>query len=160
MFLFQLIQALDERKVPYLLVGGYALGLQGIVRATVDIDLVVSLKENHLVLAEEALRGLGLESRLPVRASEIAHFHEEYRKERNLIAWTFIDYKNPTRQVDLLMTPPLRSLRGDTVSVNGMKIKVATKKTLLQMKLASNRPGDQVDILRLQKAIQGEKRQK
>lgn len=83
---------------------------------------------------------------------------EEYRKERNLIAWSFVDSRNPSRQVDLLIYPPLRSLKSELISVHGIKIRVATKATLLEMKRAANREEDQLDIKRLEEALHAKKK--
>lgn len=33
---------------------------------------------------------------------------KEYIENRNLIAWSFVDYQNPSRQVDILITKDLR----------------------------------------------------
>ncbi len=158
MFLIKLLDAFEKNNIPYVLVGGYALALQGIVRATVDIDLAVSLNKSHLVKAEKALNDLGLQSRIPIRAKDLAQFHEEYRKERNLIAWSFVDSKDVSRQVDLLFYPPIKSLKSELVSVHGLKVCVATKKTLLEMKKSANRPQDQMDITRLEEALREEKK--
>jgi hypothetical protein len=153
---FDLISAFEKAKIPYCLVGGYALALQGIVRATVDIDLVVSLQEPHLKEAEEVLKTLGLTSRIPVSAKEIAKFHEEYRTNRNLIAWSFVDFKNPSRQVDLLLYPSLKSVKSERIKVQNVSVNVATKKSLLKMKEAANRPEDQLDIQKLREAVKNE----
>lgn len=160
MFLLELCKAFSRNEIPYCLVGGYALALHGIVRATMDVDFAISLKQDHLETAEQALRALGLESRIPVRAQDISQFHEEYRLKRNLIAWSFVDAKNPTRQVDLLLHPPLKQLKTETISLHGLKIPVATKKTLLEMKRSSNRPEDQLDIQKLEEALEKEKSKK
>jgi hypothetical protein len=158
LLLLELVKIFEKEKIPYLLVGGYALALQGIVRATMDVDFVVSLKEEHLVKAEKTLNQMGLQARIPVRAKDVAQFHEEYRLQRNLIAWSFVDFRDPSRQVDLLIHPPLKSLKSETISVHGIKVRVATKKTLLEMKRAANRPEDQLDISRLEEALRHEKR--
>jgi hypothetical protein len=156
--LLEIVRKFEAEKIPYLLVGGYALALHGIVRATMDVDLAVSLDEPHLTKAEKVLNDLGLQSRIPVRAKDMAQFHEEYRKNRNLIAWSFVDFRDPSRQVDLLIHPPIRSLKSEVISVHGTIIRVATKKTLLEMKRAANRPEDQLDISRLEEALREEKK--
>ena len=61
--------ALHDAGVRYLVVGGVAVVLQGHVRTTVDLDLVVGLSTDNLTAAVTALTGLGLEPRLPVRAT-------------------------------------------------------------------------------------------
>lgn len=156
MLILDLVSQLEAAKIPYVIVGGYALAFHQIVRATVDIDLVVSLKEPDLESVEKILNKLGLKSRIPVRAKDIARFHQEYRKERNMIAWSFVDFQDPTRQVDLLIDPPLKTIKSELVSVHGRKVRIATKKSLLGMKRAANRPEDQMDILRLEEALREE----
>jgi len=39
---------LNERKVNYLVVGGIALVLHGVVRLTADLDLIVKLQSDNL----------------------------------------------------------------------------------------------------------------
>lgn len=157
MLLYEIADAFEKEKVPYALVGGYALALHGIVRATVDVDFVVSLKEKHLEAAEKILLKLGLTSRLPLRAREVSQFHEEYRTKRDLIAWSFVDFKDPSRQVDLLIFPLIKDVKSELISVHGQKIRVATKKSLLAMKRLANRAEDQLDIKKLEEAIRNEK---
>ena len=150
----ELCRAFNQEKIPYAVVGGYALALHGIIRATVDIDFVVSLDEKHLKTTEGLLKKEGLQSRIPIRAQDVAQFHEEYRKNRNLIAWSFVDFKDPTRQVDLLIFPYLNDLETEQISVHGVKVRVATLKSLLKMKRLANRPEDQLDIQKIQEALQ------
>src|SRR5690242_18953967 len=47
----------DELGIPYAVVGALAMGAHGYVRATVDVDLLVTLEGNQT--AREKLEGLG-----------------------------------------------------------------------------------------------------
>ncbi|MCI0409391.1 MAG: hypothetical protein L0191_12675, partial [Acidobacteria bacterium] len=94
MLLLRVIRALNEARVPYAVVGGYAVALHGAVRGTVDVDLVIRFKAVDFQRTERALVSLGLQSRLPITAAEVFQFREEYLQNRNLRAWTFI---NPAR---------------------------------------------------------------
>lgn len=149
MFLFELTDAFEKNQLSYALVGGYALALHGVVRATIDIDFVLRLNLHDFELAEKVLGSLGLQSRLPVRAQDIIKMRTEYIKNRNLIAWSFVDYKNPSRQVDILIVLDYTKLNVEKISVAGRKIVVATLKELIKMKTASGRPQDLVDIQNL-----------
>ena len=111
MLLYELVDELTKAKLPYAVVGGYALALQGIVRATMDVDLVLNLTLRDFEKVESVFEELGLKSRLPVRAQDIIKMREEYIKNRNLVAWSFVDYKSPSRQVDILITENLRKLK-------------------------------------------------
>jgi nucleotidyltransferase AbiEii toxin of type IV toxin-antitoxin system len=146
MFLYELTDAFNAAKLKYALVGGYALALHGLVRATMDVDFVLSLTQNDFELAEKTLGKIGLQSRLPVRAQDIIKMRKEYIENRNLIAWSFIDYKNPSRQVDIIITKDLKDMDTLKISVGGRKLSVASLQELLKMKTEAGRPQDLVDI--------------
>jgi hypothetical protein len=69
MFLERLIRTLNSHKLPYAIVGGYAVALHGAVRGTIDIDLVIQFQESHFIKLEKVLTEIGLESKIPVKAS-------------------------------------------------------------------------------------------
>jgi predicted nucleotidyltransferase len=48
-----LVNALEERGVSYALIGGFAMALRGVQRATVDLDLILMLE--HLETADQIL---------------------------------------------------------------------------------------------------------
>ncbi len=158
MFLYELTDAFQAAKLPFILVGGYALALHGIVRATMDVDFVLHLNLNDYSKAEECLKLLGLTSRIPVRAKDIIQFRQEYISERNLIAWSFVDFKNPSRQVDILITMDISDIDVTKISVAGRKIPVASLKSLLKMKTEAGRPQDQVDIILIQEKLNEKKK--
>ncbi len=58
MLIYDIIDIFDKVKLKYAIVGGYALALHGLVRATVDVDLVLSLRMEDFELAEESLKKL------------------------------------------------------------------------------------------------------
>lgn len=149
MFVLDVVAEFSRRKIKFALVGGYALALHGIVRATMDVDLVLGLSSKSLHEAESALKAIGLTSRIPVKASDIAEFRTEYIKNRNLVAWSFVDFNDPTRQVDLLIVLGIEEITVEKVSFGGKTIPVASLEDLLKMKLSANRPEDQSDISKI-----------
>ena len=157
---YPLIEALKKSNIQFAVVGGYALALHGIVRATVDIDFVLKINLKNYESAEDCLRKLGLNSRIPVRAQDIIKMREEYINERNLLAWSFVDYKNPSRQVDILITTDISDLEVVHISVAGLKVPVASLSTLLKMKQKSGRPQDLVDVERIKEVINENKSKK
>lgn len=146
MFLFSVIDSLEKAKVKYAVAGGYALALQGIVRATIDVGLVVKLNKTQLKAAQLALESLGLTSRLPLKAEEVIDFREEYIRDKNLIAWSFVDYKDPSKIVDILVINDLSSYDLMKVSVSGRKIPVISLKSLYKMKTGTGRKKDELDL--------------
>lgn len=146
MLLYELVDAFNAIKLKYALIGGYALALHGLVRATMDVDFILTLKQSDFELAEQTLQKLGLQSRLPIRAQELFKMREEYIQKRNLLAWSFVDYADPCRQVDILITKDLANLQTEKISVAGRKISVATLNEILKMKQAAGRPQDLIDV--------------
>jgi hypothetical protein len=146
MLLYDVIDAFDKAKLKYVIVGGYALALHGIVRATMDIDIVLSLNLKDFEMAESTLEKIGLQSRLPVRAKDVISMRKEYIENRNLIAWSFVDYKNPSRQLDILITNDLKDFSVEKISLAGRKINVVSLNDLLKMKQKAGRPQDLVDV--------------
>ena len=157
MLLYEIVDSFDAAKLKYALVGGYALALHGLVRATMDVDFVISLNQNDFEIAEKSLAAIGLQSRLPIRAQDIIKMRQEYIDNRNLIAWSFVDYKNPSRQVDILITKDLKELEVEKISVGGRKISVATLQELLKMKTEAGRPQDLIDVQNIIGKLNGKK---
>ncbi len=160
MLLYELIDEFEKAKLNYAVVGGYALALHGIVRATMDVDLVINLTLQDFELAEALLAKLGLNSRLPIRAQDLIKMRVEYIENRNLIAWSFVDYKNPSRQVDILITNDARNMETEKISVAGRKIKVVSLNELLAMKIKSGRDQDLIDIQNIKKKLDEKKETK
>lgn len=158
MFLYEVIDAVESVKVKYAIVGGYALALHGIVRGTMDVDLVLSLSLKDFELVEKAFMKAHLKSRLPIRAQDVIKMRKEYIEQRNLITWSFVDYQNPSRQADILITEDVANLKIEKISVSGRKIPVASLQDLLAMKLKAARPQDLVDIENIRKKIDEKKK--
>jgi len=157
MLIYQIVDTLEKRGVKYALVGGYALALHGIVRATMDVDFVIKLRQKDYQLAEEALGEIGLQSRLPISAHDVIKMRKEYIKNRNLMAWSFVDYQDPSRQADILITLDLKDIKIKRISVAGRKIAVASLEDLLKMKLAAGRSQDIADVDRIRGKINEKK---
>ncbi len=45
----RIIKSFEKEKVGYALIGGFALGLYGITRTTIDLDFIVDYRKNELV---------------------------------------------------------------------------------------------------------------
>lgn len=146
MLLLRVARALDQARVPYALVGGYAVALHGAVRGTVDVDLAIRMKEGDFLRTERALNGLGLQSRLPVTAAEVFRYREEYVRNRSLTAWSFINPALPSELVDVILTEDLAGMKVKKVTVRGQAVRVASIEDLIRMKRASGRPQDLEDV--------------
>lgn len=151
MFVLRVVEAFDRARLPYAIVGGYAVALHGAVRGTVDLDLVLRLRAPDFRKAEALFIGLGLRPRLPVTASEVFQFREEYIRNRNMRAWTFVNPERPSEVVDVILTEDLARLKTRKVEVQGRTLRVASIAELIRMKQGTGRPQDEEDVLALRK---------
>ncbi len=141
---------LAEEKIPYAIVGGYAVALHGAVRGTIDIDLIVERNLKTYLAMEKALMELGFLPRLPVSAEDIFRFREEYIKNRNLIAWSFYNPKSPSEIVDIIITHDLTKMKKIVKKFRGLNLSVLSIDDLIKMKNESGRDQDKADIKALE----------
>lgn len=157
--LTEILLALSQRGVRYIICGGVAVVMQGVPRMTMDLDLSVDMEPDNLSLLIEALKELNLAPRAPVPAETL--MDEELRqfivREKNAVVFTFIDVNNPYRQVDVMLTGEADYKRllheSDIVQIGGYPVRIASKKGLIRMKegLPQPREKDLHDIRELRK---------
>ena len=153
MFLLRITRAFDQARIPYALVGGFAVALHGAVRGTVDVDLVIRFREGDFRRTEKALHALGLQSRLPVTASEVFRFREEYVRNRNLRAWTFVNPSRPSEIVDVILTEDLARMDVDKIKIQDQIVRIASITDLVRMKQGTGRPQDREDVKALKRLL-------
>lgn len=146
MFLLKVVKKLDQHQIPYAIAGGYALALHGIVRATMDIDLILNLKKSDFIRFQKAMSELSLQPRLPLLPEQIIEFRKEYIETRNLIAWSFVNFQDPSEIVDLLLIEDLQKLKPVRLQLGQYHINVISLSDLARMKKASGRPQDLLDL--------------
>lgn len=149
-FLSQVCIALSGKNVRYAVVGGYAVALHGAVRGTLDVDVAIAWNHKALMATELALHELGLVSRLPITATNVFQFRDEYIENRNLIGWNFYNPDNPSEQVDVVINYDLRGKKLVTVDTLAGQIKILGLTDLIEMKRASGRPQDIEDVKALE----------
>ena len=141
----------EKAGLNYAIVGGYAVAFHGAVRGTVDIDFVFEWNKETLKKAEEVLTENGLVSRLPVTATDIFQFREEYVRNRNLIAWNFYNPDDLSQQVDIIISYSLDPKYATKMKSGNVAIKVLKKSELIKMKKQSGRDQDLQDIISLER---------
>jgi hypothetical protein len=146
MFIHKVCEILAQAKVPYAIVGGYAVAMHGVLRGTVDVDLVISWSLEYLQKAEAAFKQIGLVSRIPVTAADLFRFRDEYMQKRNLVAWNFYDPANPVNQVDIIITYDLKGAHIKKLKTFSGVICILSIDELIKMKKVSGRPQDLEDI--------------
>lgn len=150
--ILDLLAALNDAGVSYVVVGGVAVVLRGHARMTVDLDLALDLAAENILNTLDVLRAENLVPRLPVPPEQFAD--EELRRtwveQRNLVAFTLHDPSDALREVDLLAVSPVPFetlvAGSDVMEIDGVPVRVASVEHLLTMKRSSARPQDIADI--------------
>ena len=137
---------LDRAKVPYAIVGGYAVDSrrhQGNCRCRRRYSMVARKYQKQ----ERAFKAIGLVSLLPITAETLFHFKDEYIQQRNLIAWNFYDPSNPLNQVDIVINYDLKGAHHTKKVQTALgTIPILSLNELIKMKEASGRPQDLEDV--------------
>ncbi len=151
MFLLKVANKFKELAIPYALVGGYAVALHGAIRGTVDVDCITQWRLDNLLNIEKAMYELGLQPLQPITAKYLFNNKKLLINDKNLIAWNFINHANPLEQLDIIITYDLNVADIKKVTINGTVINVLVKEKLIEMKLASGREQDLIDVETLRK---------
>ncbi len=151
MFIVKVCRVFEKYNIPYAIVGGHAVNLHGAIRGTMDIDFIIKWSIESLSNCEKALNEIGLISRIPVKAKDIYEFKDEFIRNKNMIAWNFINPSDPSEQIDIIITTSLNNQKTINKRIKGFDVKVINKKDLIKMKKLSGREQDLVDIDALEK---------
>lgn len=142
--LLQLFRSLAEHQVDYVLVGGVAMNLHGLVRGTDDVDLFVRPLADNVERLRRALRALWNDPEIDsIRAEDLAG---EYPTVR---------YGPPEDEVVIDLISRLgtdlqyEDLESQVLAFHGVPIRVATPASLYRMKRDTVRWDDQRDAERL-----------
>lgn len=147
--------ALNAAGVRYVVVGGVAVVLQGHVRMTVDLDLVVDLAVEPVLTVLDLLAELGFRPRLPVDPHDFADpvVRSQWVAERNLQVFSLYHPGDPLSEIDLFATHPLPFeqllAEADQIEVGDVRVPVASIPHLLRLKRDAGRPRDLEDIAAL-----------
>ena len=146
--LVRLFAALAAEDVAYVLVGGVAMNLHGVVRATEDVDLFVRPDAENVAGLRRALRSLYADPDVDgIRAEDLAG------------EFPVVRYVPPEGGpvIDLIARLGDRFGFGDLTSeardLAGVSVRLATPATLYAMKHDTVRPVDRADAERLRDAF-------
>lgn len=151
MLINRVCNALAQQNVRYAIVGGYAVALHGAVRGTLDVDIAINWDLSTLRQTEKVLLEMGLESRLPISASDVFQFRDEYITNRNLVAWNFYSPEDASQLVDIIIAYDLKGKGRQRLHTTSGPIHVLQLNELIRMKLEAGRPQDIEDVAALEK---------
>jgi hypothetical protein len=151
-----LLRALSDAGVRHAVVGGVAVALHGVPRATFDLDLLVDLDDGENASRLVAvLSSLGYRPRVPVPLAALADASQrrEWIEQRHMRAFSVGCDARPMEEVDVLIDPgvPWADASFEIRSVGGVPVPVVTRDVLVAMKRLSGRPVDLADVAALEK---------
>lgn len=154
-----LLLELNRNKVDYVVIGGVALVLHGVVRLTVDLDLMLSMDEKNLKKLLVVMEKLGYKPNLPIEGDELldSSKRDEWVKNKNMLAFSFINPASALALVDIMVNQPVdyKELKKHCVEIGlrDIKIPVASVADLIKLKKISAREQDMADIEALKKIV-------
>jgi hypothetical protein len=138
--------------VRYVVVGGLALNLHGVERATMDVDLAVALDASNVAAAIDAFEELGLVPVAPVTIDEARNPEtlRRWRRDKNMVAFGLRPGKGAGPAVDCLIDPavPFATLAVNAIAkaIGELRIPIASIDDLIALKRVAGRAIDLADI--------------
>jgi hypothetical protein len=134
----EFLKLLDSNHVEYLLIGGYAVGIHGHIRATNDLDIWVNPTSENAAKVERSLREFGY---------DVAELTADLFREPNNV----IRMGVPPLRIEILTSISgvrfgLCYAEKQMVQLDGLVIPVISLPRLLENKAASGRAKDLADV--------------
>jgi len=155
MIYLELLKALEEKQIHYVIVGGLAVILHGFARMSIDLDLAVSLDTSNLRHFLNVVKELGYRSRLPVPLEDFADpvKRKTWIEQKNMLVFSLVHEKRAQELIDIFVQDivPFEELyaRHVSISLGAIHAKVASIQDLKKMKELAGRPQDLQDIAAL-----------
>jgi hypothetical protein len=161
-FLKQTLTALSDAKVRFVVCGGVACILQGVARATHDLDVRVALEDQDLQRLVEVARGLGLHPRIPEPLDALLDPERRriWIEEKRAVVYTLLE-PSGAFALDVFLRYPISyedlAASADVFDIQGRSILVSSKRDLILAKSAVQPPRktDLRDIEDLEELLHG-----
>lgn len=144
----RVIASLNAAGVEYVIVGGVAMNLHGLIRATEDLDLFIKADSANVARLKGALRSVWDDPNIAdISAEDLCGDYPAVR------------YGPPTGDLYLDILTRLgdfaryEDLEVEVVEIEGLQVRVASPKTLRWMKKNTVRPIDHADAEALRNAF-------
>lgn len=157
MFYVDLFSAFSRHRVDYVVIGGLAVALHGVERATMDIDVVVAMTPGNLAALVAVARELGMSPVLPVGLDALGDVEQlaRWHRERNMEVFALRAPGSGGVTLDVLLFPPVDfgglHARAQVFQAAGTPVVVAGVGDLIALKQAAGRPIDLSDVEHLKR---------
>ena len=146
----KIIDALEKEKVDYILIGGFAMVLYGMPRATQDIDIFIKCREENIERLQRALYSVfNNKNVFEITFSELQNYPViRYGAEEGYYVDILADIGTAFSFEDLMF---------EELNVEGHKIKIASVESLYKLKENTLRAIDKSDLLFLKQVMKNKK---
>lgn len=157
MFYLDLFSKLEAYQVDYLLIGGLAVSLHGVERATMDIDITVAMHPDNLSHLVACAKDLDLKPVAPVPLESLNNLEllKQWHSEKNMQAFAMRTDELAGVTLDVLLFTAIgfegMHQRAVYFEVGNVRIPVASIDDLIGLKQAAGRAIDLSDIEHLHK---------
>lgn len=157
MFYLDLFKQLNQHHVQYLLIGGLAISMHGIERATMDIDITIAMNPQNQENLISWAQSLHLKPALPIPLQSLRDIAllKQWQQEKNLLAFALTTPEVAGVTIDILLFPPVDFIemqkRAVHFDIDQIDIPVASIDDLVLLKQAAGRPIDLSDIEHLKR---------
>lgn len=151
-YYLDLFKSLNDGDVRYVVVGGVAVVLHGVVRNTADVDLIVQLDPENIEKFNQCMVTLGYQPRLPIDPKQlsIVSVRKDWLESRNMQVFSFFHSKDQYKIVDVFVDEPIafKNLYQDKINVpvQDIMVPLASLEHLKYLKRLAGRPRDLADI--------------
>src|SRR5437588_323 len=155
----EILLALTDAGVDFVVGGGVAAVLHGVERVTLDVDLALNMEPANVEKFLVAMHDLGLQPRVPVPARDLMSPEAVRRMvaEKGALVFSFVDFNRPLRHVDIFLRQNLSfevlKASAQVIFVGGRAIQIIGIDKLLEIKrkILPLRDKDLIDIKELEK---------
>ena len=155
-FYEEILRVFHKEKVKFVLVGGVAANLLGLLRSTADLDILVEMSDENLRKIVKILKRRGYRVKQPVDPMKIADkaTREDWIKNKHMKAFNF--YKDDGwKEVDIIIESPVSFHKAQKsavhIKVDDYILPVISLRHLIKMKEKTGRIVDQLDVKGLKK---------
>lgn len=149
----------NKKKIKYIVVGGIAVNLHGIPRATYDIDLLLYLEDKNLKNYLALLKSWGFKPKVPVDIMDFAKKEKrtDWIKHKNMKAFNLVNPDWAIREIDIIIDSPVNYRKALSnvkhIRLYDVDIPAISVADLILMKRKSGRLQDEDDIRHLRKIL-------
>ena len=149
------LRALSSRGARFAVAGGFACLAHGVVRVTLDLDLLVEMSDDNLACLWDTLIALGFVTQQPVSRADVVSAESLSRlaREKHTQALSWVHGTHPFVIVDLLVGEEFRWSTAliEEIHLFGLPVPVLRREELIRLKRAAGREKDLVDLRELER---------